>query len=176
MGEVANLYIDGSDFYRGSTRKLLKNGWCDFRIWGEKLAPKHLGPSIRIGKSGTRPGRTKWRSTIRRSLRGGAGAWRQCRGVTRLGRSTRVLHGEAGDEARGKVFFRRKESAVGAARPSEKGLREQGFRFTYEITERDIHDRTIETENWRIILGRGLDTFDGPAGQQERRTKASYVT
>ena len=45
-----NLYIDGSDFYRGSTRKDLKNGWCDFRVLGRILAKRHFGSSFDVGK------------------------------------------------------------------------------------------------------------------------------
>src|ERR1035441_6335019 len=45
-----NLYIDGSDFYRGSTRKDLKNGWCDFRVLGNILVKRHFGSSFDVGK------------------------------------------------------------------------------------------------------------------------------
>jgi hypothetical protein len=46
----ANLYIDGYDFYRGSTKNELKNGWCDFRVLGSILEKRHFGSSFDVGK------------------------------------------------------------------------------------------------------------------------------
>lgn len=47
--ETVNLYIDGYNFYYGSTRRNLKNGWCDFRALGDTLASKYFGKS-KVGK------------------------------------------------------------------------------------------------------------------------------
>ena len=35
-------------------------------------------------------------------------------------------------------------------------LERKGFLFGYRFNP-EIHDRLIETENWQIVLGRGLD-------------------
>jgi len=45
-----DLYIDGADFYSGSTAKALKNGWCNFRKLGRALAQRHFGTSVDVGK------------------------------------------------------------------------------------------------------------------------------
>ena len=49
MDEV-DLYIDGADFYSGSTAKALKNGWCNFRKLGRVLAQRYFGTSVDVGK------------------------------------------------------------------------------------------------------------------------------
>jgi hypothetical protein len=51
MNQV-DLFVVGSDFYSGSTRKegRLKDGWCDFRVLGNKFAYDYFGPSAALGK------------------------------------------------------------------------------------------------------------------------------
>ncbi len=48
MDEI-DLYIDGADFYSGSTQKSLRNGWCDFRKLGETLAQRRFGTAVKAG-------------------------------------------------------------------------------------------------------------------------------
>ena len=45
-----DLYIDGADFYRGSTAKDLKNGWCNFQKLGGSLSHRHFGTSSEVGR------------------------------------------------------------------------------------------------------------------------------
>jgi hypothetical protein len=49
MDEI-DLYIDGADFYLGSTAKDLKNGWCNFRTLGGPLSRRHFGTSSEVGR------------------------------------------------------------------------------------------------------------------------------
>ena len=44
-------------------------------------------------------------------------------------------------------------------------LEKKGMQFTYSF-DPHLHDRLIETENWQIILGRGLDFYYPPASGQ----------
>jgi ATP-dependent helicase YprA (DUF1998 family) len=54
----------------------------------------------------------------------------------------------------------------------------KGITLSYSF-DPQIHDRLIETEQWQIILGRGLDIFYPPdttaSFSQMRRTKASHI-
>jgi hypothetical protein len=49
--ETVDLYVVGSDFYRGSTSGIgrLKDGWCDFRTLGNSFAQGYFGTSRTIG-------------------------------------------------------------------------------------------------------------------------------
>jgi hypothetical protein len=48
-------------------------------------------------------------------------------------------------------------------------LERKGFAFSYQF-DPEIHDRMIETEDWQIVLGRGLDFYYPPElGQNGRR-------
>jgi len=49
MDEI-DLYVDGADFYLGSTAKDLKNGWCNFQKLGRTLAHRHFGTSSEVGR------------------------------------------------------------------------------------------------------------------------------
>jgi len=54
-------------------------------------------------------------------------------------------------------------------------LDRKGFQFTYRFAP-DIHDRMIETENWQIVLGRGLDFYYPPEpGQPTRRARRCRI-
>lgn len=66
----------------------------------------------------------------------------------------------------------------------KSSLTQDRIDFTYAF-DRTLHDRWIETDmGWRIILGRGLDMFQKPAGkfslgfidQTKRRCKATTIT
>lgn len=45
-----DLYIDGADFYSGSTSECLQNGWCDFRKLGTTLAQQYFGTAVSVGR------------------------------------------------------------------------------------------------------------------------------
>ncbi len=51
MNQV-DLFVVGSDFYSGSTRKdgSLKDGWCDFRLLGNQFVYDYFGTSDALGK------------------------------------------------------------------------------------------------------------------------------
>jgi hypothetical protein len=57
-------------------------------------------------------------------------------------------------------------------------LERKGFLFTYRF-DPEIHDRMIETENWQIVLGRGLDFYyppePGQAARRARRCRIIYI-
>ena len=54
-------------------------------------------------------------------------------------------------------------------------LDRKGFQFTYRFAP-DIHDRMMETENWQIVLGRGLDFYYPPEpGQPTRRARRCRI-
>jgi len=54
-------------------------------------------------------------------------------------------------------------------------LERKGFQFSYRF-DPEIHDRMIETEDWQIVLGRGLDFYYPPEpGQGARRTKKCRI-
>jgi hypothetical protein len=64
-----------------------------------------------------------------------------------------------------------------ASRQRLDALRERlgrsGVNFSYSF-DPQIHDRLIETDDWQIILGRGLDMYyppERPGAAQERRAK-----
>ena len=57
-------------------------------------------------------------------------------------------------------------------------LERKGFLFAYRF-DSEIHDRMIETENWQIVLGRGLDFYyppeQGQAARRARRCRIIYI-
>jgi hypothetical protein len=54
-------------------------------------------------------------------------------------------------------------------------LERKGFQFAYRF-DPDIHDRVIETENWQIVLGRGLDFYYPPEpGERSRRARGCKI-
>ncbi|MCZ2155718.1 MAG: DEAD/DEAH box helicase [Bryobacterales bacterium] len=54
-------------------------------------------------------------------------------------------------------------------------LERKGFQFAYRF-DPEIHDRVIETENWQIVLGRGLDFYYPPdPGQRSRRARGCKI-
>jgi hypothetical protein len=57
-------------------------------------------------------------------------------------------------------------------------LERKGFLFAYRF-DPEIHDRMIETENWQIVLGRGLDFYyppePGQAARRARRCRIIYI-
>jgi ATP-dependent Lon protease len=54
-------------------------------------------------------------------------------------------------------------------------LGRKGFLFGYRF-DPEIHDRMIETENWQIVLGRGLDFYYPPEpGQPARRARRCRI-
>ena len=57
-------------------------------------------------------------------------------------------------------------------------LERKGFAFSYRF-DVEIHDRMIETENWQIVLGRGLDFYYPPEpaqkGRRARRCRIIYI-
>jgi hypothetical protein len=57
-------------------------------------------------------------------------------------------------------------------------LQRKGFLFSYRF-DPEIHDRMIETENWQIVLGRGLDFYyppePGQAARRARRCRIIYI-
>jgi len=54
-------------------------------------------------------------------------------------------------------------------------LKRKGFTFSYRF-DPQIHDRFIETDDWQIVLGRGLDFYHPPEpGQTVRRAKACRI-
>ncbi len=58
-----------------------------------------------------------------------------------------------------------------------------GIQFNYEF-DQNLHDRWIEIDEWRILLGRGLDIYQKPEGkftlgfvdQTKRRCKATTIS
>jgi ATP-dependent helicase YprA (DUF1998 family) len=54
-------------------------------------------------------------------------------------------------------------------------LERKGFQFAYRF-DPEMHDRMIETENWQIVLGRGLDFYYPPEpGQRTRRARGCKI-
>src|SRR5260370_5215577 len=57
-------------------------------------------------------------------------------------------------------------------------LERRGFQFSYRF-DPESHDRMIETENWQIVLGRGLDFYyppePGQKGRRARRCRIIYI-
>lgn len=52
MGSLVNrvdLFVVGSDFYSGSTRTSLKNGWCSFSDLGQRPSREYFGNSRELG-------------------------------------------------------------------------------------------------------------------------------
>jgi hypothetical protein len=69
------------------------------------------------------------------------------------------------------------EEARSTARLDALKLRldRRGFVLSYRF-DNQIHDRMIETNNWQIVLGRGLDFFYPPdPGQKSRRAKRCRI-
>lgn len=50
--DLIDLFVEGTDFYSGSTRHKgkLKDGWCDFRKLGKQQAEKHFDRSCELGR------------------------------------------------------------------------------------------------------------------------------
>ncbi|SPF54796.1 hypothetical protein SBA4_6610003 [Candidatus Sulfopaludibacter sp. SbA4] len=50
-GDTVDLFVEGADFYSGSavTAGNLKDGWCDFKVLGERLLEEHMGSSPKLG-------------------------------------------------------------------------------------------------------------------------------
>ncbi|MGB7763008.1 MAG: hypothetical protein WBL61_24455 [Bryobacteraceae bacterium] len=44
-----DLFVIGEDFYRGSTKKSLANGWCDFSALGREQVTSFFGTSVDLG-------------------------------------------------------------------------------------------------------------------------------
>ncbi len=52
MGNPVNrvdLFVEGTDFYLGSTKAALKDGWCDFPRLGRQQVREHVGSSYEMG-------------------------------------------------------------------------------------------------------------------------------
>jgi hypothetical protein len=49
LKDTVDLFVVGEDFYRGSTKKYLGNGWCDFSALGRKQVTSFFGTSVDLG-------------------------------------------------------------------------------------------------------------------------------
>ncbi len=49
LKNTVDLFVVGEDFYRGSTKKQLANGWCDFPAFGRAQVKGCFGDSVDLG-------------------------------------------------------------------------------------------------------------------------------